>query len=476
MNFLDKLEAGFISVGIPCSEFFSPEHVICFGISGGADSMALLRGSYLLREKYFPKNGADFVVVTVNHNIRSPKESLHDVDFVVKYTEKLSRVKCTVITLERGMVKACADERGRGVEEAARFLRYQAFERVAEEIQADFFCLAHNQNDQIETLLLNFLQGNTSGGIPKRRSIFYRPLLNITRPEIESFLEQEKISFCTDKTNFDSAYLRNRCRNQLIPVLTDLFPGWEKAVLKGADKLQDDREFIQNHVGMLEWKELSTGVWGIDVSDYLALPAALRRRFLYMGLEIFQLKNRLPYALLEETVHLEKKSYKDIVLFFTKEIYGAIRGNYLTLSVKSEQKLEHVSMVFTEPGTFYVKNFLISIQPFVHADEERCPKEQNITSKNILNDDNSFFVSLPCVFRSPLPGDIICKSDKKRSLASEIPLKGRNKSFIIDCFKDHVQVFAPNSDDLDVSMYKDTCDYTDGEGVWLLTIKTSVNL
>ena len=98
MNFLDKLEAGFVSVGIPCSEFFSSEHVICFGISGGADSMALLRGSYLLREKYFPKNGADFVVVTVNHNIRSPKESLHDVDFVVKYAEKLSRVKCTVIT------------------------------------------------------------------------------------------------------------------------------------------------------------------------------------------------------------------------------------------------------------------------------------------------------------------------------------------------------------------------------------------
>lgn len=476
MNFLDKLEAGFVSVGVPCLDFFSSGHVICFGVSGGADSMALLQGAYLLREKYFPKNGADFVVVTVNHNMRSPEESLHDADFVVKYTEKLSKVKCTMITLEKGVVKACADERGRGMEEAARFLRYQAFERVAEENQADFFCLAHNQNDQIETLLLNFLQGNTNGGIPKRRSIFCRPLLHITRPEIESFLEHEKISFCTDKTNFDSAYLRNRCRNQLIPVLTDLFPGWEKAVLKGADKLQDDREFIQSHEGLLEWKELSTGVLGVVVSDYLALPYALRRRFLYKGLELFQLKNRLPYALLEDTVHLEKKSYKDRVLFFTKEIYGAIHSNYLTLSVESEKNPEHVSMVFTEPGMYYVKNFLISIQSLVYADEERCPKEQNITSKNILNDDNSFFVSLPCVFRSPLPGDIICKSDKKRSLASEIPLKGRNKSFIIDCFKEHVQVFAPNRDDLDVSMYKDTCNHTDRETIWLLTIKTFVHL
>lgn len=132
-DFINQLAIGFEQCGFPCQDVFSSRKKIGFGVSGGADSMALLFSSILLREQLFNTNGADFIVVSINHNIRSKEESLGDCLFVRDFCEKFPGVDFIRADLEPGKVEQEAQLRGRGIEEAARFLRYEIFQSVIKE-------------------------------------------------------------------------------------------------------------------------------------------------------------------------------------------------------------------------------------------------------------------------------------------------------------------------------------------------------
>ena len=229
----------------------SDECALGAAVSGGADSVSLLYSlSHICRLL-----GMSLKVITVNHFIRDDEETCGDAAFVVEQCEALHSqgydVECEVVELARGAVTECARERGGGIEEAARFLRYQAFEKFALRHNLKALCLAHNKNDQLETLLMRFLQGASvegSQGIQKRRGFYVRPLLEISRSEIEDYLRSQNVSWRTDSTNCDTAYLRNRIRNVLVPVLNKNFGGWQNAVLSGAEKAALDSEIISRAV------------------------------------------------------------------------------------------------------------------------------------------------------------------------------------------------------------------------------------
>ena len=153
-----------------------------------------------------------------------------------------------VCELEKGQVAALADKKSIGIEAAARELRYEAFENFIVQKDLKCLCLAHNKNDQLETLLMRFLQGagtQSRSGIPQVRGKYVRPLLNIERAQIEEYLTQKNISWRNDSTNSDTSYLRNRIRSDLVPVLNEKFSGWDKAVLTGAQKAADDAEVLE---------------------------------------------------------------------------------------------------------------------------------------------------------------------------------------------------------------------------------------
>ena len=125
-------------------------------------------------------------------------------------------VELTVHELQKGLVAALAEKKSIGIEAAARELRYEAFDKFIEQNKLKCLCLAHNKNDQIETVLMRFLQGSGTGGLKgilEKREIYVRPLLDIERFEIEEYLRLNNISFRTDSTNFNSVYLRNRIRH-----------------------------------------------------------------------------------------------------------------------------------------------------------------------------------------------------------------------------------------------------------------------
>ncbi|MDR1747773.1 MAG: tRNA lysidine(34) synthetase TilS, partial [Spirochaetaceae bacterium] len=207
--------------------------VIGAAVSGGPDSMALLRALIALSKEY----GYLLEVITVDHNMRSPEESGADACFVSGFCRRVG-VPCTVEVLKPGEIAETSAVRGRGTEEAARFLRYNIFERFAAERGAAAVCLGHNRNDQLETLVQRFLQGGSGLGIRRSRGVFFRPLLGISRADIERYLLLTGTEFRTDRTNSDTSYLRNRLRLKLLPLLDEVYPGWEEGALRGAEQAE----------------------------------------------------------------------------------------------------------------------------------------------------------------------------------------------------------------------------------------------
>lgn len=218
------------------SDFISQYNFSRLGVavSGGADSICLLTVLYeYLGEKDAVKK---LFVITVNHNIRQENETKGDAVFVSEYCRTLG-VECRIIEIPRGEVSMTEKKRCGGTEDAARFLRYEIFEKQMIENNLDYICLAHNENDNLETMLMRFFQGSgKSGKIEEERERFLRPLLRCSRTEIEVFLKERNISWRTDSTNFDNNYLRNKIRNILVPVLDENFKGWKTALLHGAEK------------------------------------------------------------------------------------------------------------------------------------------------------------------------------------------------------------------------------------------------
>lgn len=281
------------------------------GVSGGADSICLL---VCLANLFKKCPSVSLKVVTVNHNIRSEEESGGDCDFVVSVCNKLNElyfqnknaIFCEVVSLEKGKVFDFAKSRGAGIEEAARFLRYQIFEEFIEKNQLDCFCLAHNKNDQLETALMRFLQGSSiegSCGIWENRGKFVRPLINCDRKEIEKYLAEQGFEWRTDCTNLDNSYFRNRVRNELVPFLDKNFAGWKNSVLGGIKKNRLDFEIIEENVKQVPYDfDKKNNVISVLFSDFGHLNDGVKIRFLFKCCNLIGKNNRISFSFFEDVV------------------------------------------------------------------------------------------------------------------------------------------------------------------------------
>lgn len=295
--FIKKVVDGFSK----CNVEISSCNRIGVAVSGGADSVSLLLSLVEIfgKEKIF--------VITVNHNIREESETKGDADFVLKLCEKIG-VFCLLFEIEKGRVFEIAKNRQGGVEDSARFLRYEAFNSFIERYDLDFLCLAHNQNDQLETAIMRFLQGSGcdgGGGISFRREKFVRPLLDISRFEIESFLNEKNQTWRTDSTNFDTDYLRNKIRNVLIPQIDENFVGWRKSVLNGVEKNKDDEKTLSNICDLNEkFIVFENDTVSFPREKFDCLENSIKRRIIHKMFSFFKYKNiskntfRFPYKLI----------------------------------------------------------------------------------------------------------------------------------------------------------------------------------
>ena len=194
-------------------------------LSGGADSVALLHFLISLKEQY------DLTIhaAHLNHGIRG-EEAQRDENFCKILCEKYN----VPFHLRRRDIPALARARGVSEELCGREERYAFFEELAEPLNAKI-ALAHTASDNAETLLFNLSRGASLGGaaaIPQRRGNIIRPLLSCTRAEIEEYCAAHGLEYVTDSSNLSDDYTRNRIRHHVIPVLRELNPELESAMLR----------------------------------------------------------------------------------------------------------------------------------------------------------------------------------------------------------------------------------------------------
>lgn len=212
---------------------------VLLGVSGGADSVCMLHVLYSLREKYHLK----LYIVHVNHGIRG-SEAKRDADFVEQMAENL-QIPFRVVTAN---IPEMAKEQKLSEEEAGRIFRYNTFEQVANEVGANKIAVAHNLNDNSETVLFNLFRGSRLKGLrgisPMRGQII-RPLLCCSRNEIEQYLQENNLSYCTDSTNKETDYSRNRIRLKLMPYIKEnINQKAEYNIVNAAENLSQVYEYI----------------------------------------------------------------------------------------------------------------------------------------------------------------------------------------------------------------------------------------
>ena len=204
---------------------------VVVGVSGGADSVALLAALRSLSRQ--PARRYRLIVAHLNHQLRPQAQA--DEQFVRDLAAQW-QLPCVV---ERADVTAEARRLGQGIEQAARMVRYDFLRRVAGEHQAGTVAVAHHADDQVETVLYRIIRGTHLrglAGIPASRPLdaavrLVRPLLFAKRTEIEQFLTRQHLAWRTDDTNRDTAYRRNFIRHHLLPLLREqLNPRVDEAV------------------------------------------------------------------------------------------------------------------------------------------------------------------------------------------------------------------------------------------------------
>ncbi len=211
------------------------------GVSAGVDSMVLLH----LLNTYRQEFDLSLIVAHINHGLR-PKESEKEAELVQKESERLG------LTFEYGQfnVKEFQKVGGISLQDAARKIRFHFFNVLLQKYNANKIALGHNADDQVETVLLRLMRGSglkgLKGMLPIREGRVIRPLLEVWRREIESFVEEMKIPYLLDSSNLKKNYLRNRLRLTLIPLIEKEYqPNFKKIVLKTSTILREENDYLE---------------------------------------------------------------------------------------------------------------------------------------------------------------------------------------------------------------------------------------
>lgn len=243
-----------------------PNEQVIVGFSGGADSLTLLHVLHSM--------GVSVIACHVNHGLRGAES---DAD------EALARTFCEVNAIPFEVlhtdIRSEAAKRGVGEEEAGRMVRYTFFEEMRERYHADKIATAHTMSDQAETVLYHLVRGSGMKGltgIPAQRGCIIRPLLTVSREEIEAYCKENSLVFAKDSTNTDAAYARNRIRHETLPSLKAIRPNAEDAIAKTAAILSEEEQYLESQTARAFAEVMSGDAYDADVLKNL--PKAIQRR------------------------------------------------------------------------------------------------------------------------------------------------------------------------------------------------------
>ena len=340
MGFIEKVENY-----IDANELLDSGDGVVIGLSGGADSVSLLLALCALRDKRNLKLAA----VHLNHMIRG-EEADRDEDFAGKLCEE----KNVEFFSFKKDIPLLAKEEGLSEEEAGRKVRYELFEKVRFEKGFNKIAVAHNRNDLAETVLFNMARGSSLKGISgicARRGRIIRPILGITREEIEEYLSAEGQKYVTDSTNSEMDYSRNLIRHTVLPGLSQVNSGAVFHIAKAAEDVNEIYSFIEEEAAKIEIKSPDGQKIHININDLNGAMKLVRYEVYLRAMECLAGKRkditRLHLRLVDELTELPngrsldmpyeitvRKSYDKLV--FEKKAAGEAAQGSSVIDISGE--------------------------------------------------------------------------------------------------------------------------------------------
>lgn len=287
---------------------------VLIGVSGGADSIALLEFFVSVKEKY----DLDICVAHIEHGIRG-EDSVNDAEFVKNYCKKLG-VNFYLKTIDAPNL---AKKAKMGVEEYSRMARYDFFNTI----ECDKIATAHNLTDNIETLLFRLARGTGLKGacsIPAVRGKIIRPFIEVSSGEIRKWCNDNNIPYRVDCTNSDSAYSRNLIRLEILPLFEKLNANYQDNIESFISDVNEDYAFIDDYVKSIYPKIVKNNE--IDLPKLNELDLSIKKRILIMFFD------ENGYSL--NRIHLQ--SVIDITL---KSGKSQIKENVFAISAKGKIRL-----------------------------------------------------------------------------------------------------------------------------------------
>lgn len=308
---------------------FSSGDVVAVALSGGKDSVCLLHLLLSLREEL----NITVKAVHVDHSIRG-KDSENDAEFVKNYCEKLG-VLVKVFKVDAPLY---SKQNNLSLEQGARALRYGVFKSVLDSGFANLVATAHHKNDNFESLLFNIFRGTGlkgAGGIPSKNGEIVRPLLSVTREEIDRYVQENNLPFTQDLTNFSSEFSRNYIRNEIVPKIVERFPNAVNAGAKFSAICKEEDEFLQ--------KLSSDIITQKDGKVYIPLSCdgVLVKRAIILALSRLGLEKDYEYVHVLDVFNL-KDLQSGAKITLPKNIVAQKEYDYAVLYIDNEQKNQNL--------------------------------------------------------------------------------------------------------------------------------------
>lgn len=344
--------------------FSRGDHVLC-ALSGGMDSMALLHMLCGARESL----AITITALHFNHHLRG-EESLRDENFVIDGCKNLD----VNLILGGADVGGIAKEKGKGIEETARELRYAFLEESAQKLGAKAIATAHHSGDNGETMLFHLIRGTGLKGlcgIPPKRGNIVRPLLNWTKADIKAYVTENKISYVEDSSNRDLAFTRNRIRHEIMPILEEINPNLWEVLGQSSENFSKISAFLEREgetllaQGTWEDEKFSISVEVLQQSEEAVCTQALRDLLKSFG---FYQSERRHIELILRLVERKNPSAK---LHLPQNILCSRRYDRLYFSRGEEEK------VALEKTSLAIGESLIWGEYSISLSEEIAPEDEN---------------------------------------------------------------------------------------------------
>ncbi len=395
---------------------------VVVGFSGGADSTALLHFLYYFASEKGKK--FEVVAVHVNHGLRGA-EAQRDEDFVRDFCKKNN----INLVVEKIDVYKLSKDSKTGLEEAGRNARYKIFNSVAigDGLNKNFkIATAHTLSDNCETVIFNLARGTSLKGlcgIPCKRENIIRPLIDISREEVEKYCCFNNLKYINDSTNFEKDYNRNKIRLSVIPELKKINPDFEKTVKRALVSLNQDENYLDLKSQEV-FESLKTKIRNeYNIKNLHGVPDPIQNRVI-----IKIIKSYIDKPVEQRHIYLVKKLLKNNIPVTLPNKTLLICENYI---LKEKDFSDNIFWEYPFNTTTFLTEIKTNIIIKVISFSKYLEMKSKVNSKNVLDFDK---IPLKSVIRNRRAGDKftfskrnLTKSLKKLMNELKIPQNMRNK-------------------------------------------------